>query len=284
MPDLIYQIGAFLFDKLPGELVSPEQLQQGLTAQGLTAHDAATLGTALNLMIREGLIDASIQRDLVRLSLEGRDSWNDGSIVEVALGMQYVAQRYGPATVHIVVRGEYGEAGGSGFFSADYPGWVVTAAHVASLELLSISNGNDIIARPPFEKKVGPDGLDLALIQCPCPQGINPIRIEWGKSRIKPMDELLVLGYPPLPNLAPNLDHVLAQVRQIGSIIRDQRDSIVLSSTTLPGSSGGPVLSRQGRAVGVVDQENIGERLGHAPILAFTATPAFYLTDLRKPG
>ena len=83
-------------------------------------------------MRAQGLIDAAFENDPIRLSPAGRDAWNDDSLVELTLGMEYVATRYGPATVHIIVRGPDGEAGGSGFFSQDYPGWIVTAAHVLS--------------------------------------------------------------------------------------------------------------------------------------------------------
>lgn len=97
------------------------------------------------------------------------------------------------------------------------------------------------------------------------------------------MERLLVLGYPSLPNLQPGLDHISAELRQVARDFRDERDYLVLSSITLPGSSGGPVLTRRGRAIGVVEQENIREQIGHNPIHAFTATPALYLAELREP-
>lgn len=94
------------------------------------------------------------------------------------------------------------------------------------------------------------------------------------------MDRLLILGYPPFPNLRPALDHTTAELRAFPQAVRNERKHLVLSSTTLPGSSGGPVLSRRGRAIGVVEQENVGERSGQRPFHTFTATPAFYLAEV----
>jgi hypothetical protein len=100
---------------------------------------------------------------------------------------------------------------------------------------------------------------------------------------IRPMESLLVLGYPAYPLLHPNLAHITAELSQVGRNFTTERDALVLSSATLPGSSGGPVLSRRGRAIGVVEQENMSEREGEPLSHSFTATPAWYLTELREP-
>jgi S1-C subfamily serine protease len=75
-----------------------------------------------------------------------------------------------------------------------------------------------------------------------------------------------------------------AELRQVARDFRDDRDRLVLSSATLPGSSGGPVLNRRGRAVGVVERENVREQLGQITIRAYTATPTRYLAELREPA
>jgi hypothetical protein len=280
--DLILQVGRFLFEQPPDQQIPLDQLYRALPD-----YDQVTIGDVLHRMHMQHLIEATFQNDPIRLSRDGREAWNDGSIVELTLGIQYVCDRYGPATVHVVVMGVNGEFGGSGFFSADYPDRIVTAAHVLrGKNILHIDNLNgQVIAEPPFIAVIpeNEDDVDLALIQCNCPVGINPIRIEWRDDAIRGLEPLIVLGYPPLPNLRPGLDHIRAELRQIAPNFRDERDSLVISSVTLPGSSGGPVLTRRGRAVGVVEQQNIGEYQGQNVIQAFTATPARYLTKLREP-
>ncbi len=200
------------------------------------------------------------------------------------MGLEYVCDRYSGAVVHVIVSGVNGENSGSGFFCADYLGWIVTAAHVVrNRQILRIMNrDNNKIAEGPLDA-VFADEPDLALIRCDPPAGLIPVRVEWRKEVIKPMDRLLVLGYPPIPNLLPNLDHVSAEVRQVTKDWREKWDSLVISSKTHPGSSGGPVLSHRGRAIGVVEQENSGERLGQPTIQAFTAVPTRYLLELQNP-
>lgn len=280
MPNIIRKISRFLYDQPLRQLVRLAQIYAALP--GL---EEGEIGDALHRMRDQRLIESTFPNDAVRLSQAGRDAWNDGSIVDQTMGMQYVGTRYGPATVHIIVRSVNGEHGGSGFLSADYPGWIVTAAHVLhEREIVRILNRQGhILAEPPLETQLQA-GPDLALIKCDCPDGINPIRIERRQDAIQPMDIPLVLGYPAYPNLLPDLDHITAELRQVTRDFRGERESLVISSVTLPGSSGGPVLSRRGGAIGVVEQENIAERLEAAPIHAFTATPARYLADLRRPS
>jgi len=282
--ELLYLIAQVLYDQEPGQWMRPDQLYLALSGR-----DEGDIDDALHSMRGQGLIQSRWQNDLIRLSATGRDAWNDESIVEQTLGMQYVADKYGPATVHIIVTGANGENAGSGFFSADYPGRIITASHVLRARtILRIENlEHEVIGRPPFEPPLLPpngcDDPDLALIRCDCPDGINPVRIEWRRDVIRSLEPLLVLGYPAYPLLRPNLAHIKAELNQVGRNFTTERESLVLSSATLPGSSGGPVLSRRGRAIGVVEQENTSERLGEGLSHSFTATPALYLTELQEP-
>jgi len=57
------------------------------------------------------------------------------------------------------------------------------------------------------------------------------------------------------------------------------RDSLIISSTTHPGCSGGPVLDFRGFAVGVIEQENTLELRAGANAY-FGATPAHYLREM----
>ena len=60
------------------------------------------------------------------------------------------------------------------------------------------------------------------------------------------MDQILVLGYPAYPNLRPDLDHITGELRQVTRDFRGVRDSLMISSVTLPGSSGGQFLAAGG--------------------------------------
>jgi S1-C subfamily serine protease len=281
MTEIVHLIARFLYNQPHAKTVPPAQIYRALSSR-----DQVEIGVALHRMDAARLIAATVQYDAVRLSPEGREAWNDGSIVDQTMGMEYVGRRYGPATVHVVVENTDGDKhGGSGFFSADYPGWIVTAAHVVdALKIVSVLDREDReLAQPPFEKR-SRAVPDVALIKCDCPEGLNPIRIEWRRDAVQPMDDLLVLGYLPIPGLQPGLHQLRAELCQVRPDYAGLWESLVISSNTLPGSSGGPVLSHRGRAVGIVEQENMGERLGQRPIHAFTATPARYLAELLKPS
>lgn len=281
MPEIIYQIAKFLYEHAATQMVPVSEV-----IARFAAHHPADIGGALDRMTDQRLIDATYQRDSVRLNQAGRDAWNDESIVEQSVGIEYICARYGSATVHVIVTGTNGESGGSGFFCADYPGWVVTAGHVLQDREIRriVSRSGQVISHSRFEPPIiAPGGLDLGLIRCDCPDNIDPVRIEWRPGAIQVMERLLVLGYPAIANLQPNLDHVTAELRHVARDFRNEWDSLVISSVTDPGSSGGPVLSRRGRVIGVVDQQKVAEYQGHAPVHAFTATPARYLSEIQAP-
>ena len=52
--------------------------------------------------------------------------------------------------------------------------------------------------------------------------------------------------------------------------------SLIISSVTRPGFSGGPVISGRGRVIGITEEENIGENENRHPIAFFSAVPAWY--------
>jgi V8-like Glu-specific endopeptidase len=78
---------------------------------------------------------------------------------------------------------------------------------------------------------------------------------------LRPLEELLIFGYPPYPNRLPALHHSRAELHAITQDFRNERDSLIISSVTRPGSSGGPVLSERGFATGVVGSGKHGRAL-----------------------
>ena len=75
------------------------------------------------------------------------------------------------------------------------------------------------------------------------------------------LDEVLVMGYPPIPG--SDRDYLLSQRGEVNAIVSSYLNgakNLVLSSVTRPGSSGGPVISRDGYLVGMVVQQNSFEQ------------------------
>jgi S1-C subfamily serine protease len=143
--ELLYLIAQILYDQEPDQWMRLDQMYLALPGR-----DEGDIDAALQSLSGQRLIKWRLQIGLIQLSAVGRDAWNDGLIVEQTLGMHYVAERYGPATVHIIVTGVSGENAGSGFFSADYPGRIITAAHVIrERTILRIENlEHEVVAGP----------------------------------------------------------------------------------------------------------------------------------------
>lgn len=148
----------------------------------LPGRDHGDFGEALGLLEQRHLIRTTFERDSLQLTPEGRAAVDDGCVLELVLGPEYISEHCSPATVHVVVQGtQQREIGGTGFFSADYPGWIVTAAHIIqNRDILRIEDQNfGWISEGPFQVLLGPDRLDLGLISCAVPEGIAPLHIEW---------------------------------------------------------------------------------------------------------
>jgi hypothetical protein len=226
------------------------------------------------------LVQISLDHRTVHPRLPGKDGYEANCLPELVLGHRYIREKYSAAVVHIIVQGLDGESGASGFFSADYEGCIITASHVAeNREVLRVEDRDGrVIAERPQGTIAGPTGPDIAVIPCPLPGGVTPLRIEWQKERIQPLDEVLVLGYPRVPNHRPALFHATAEVHSIAMDFRG-RDKIILSSVTHSGCSGGPLISERGLVVGVVEQENIADAA--RPIGSFfSATMARDVSEL----
>lgn len=281
MEELIQLITAYLNGRPRGELVRLPQIYGALAGR-----EAVEIDEVLDLLRGQRLVRATFQGDAVQLTPDGAAAIVDGCVSEIILGQRYISDRLSPAVVHVIVVGaNRDESGGSGFFCADYPGYIATAAHVVrDREILRIENhSRQVVAARPLAATVGPDSVDIALIRCDIPAGVVPIRIEWRREALRPPQDLLIFGYPPYPNRLPALHAASAELHTVTQDFRNERDSLIISSVTRPGSSGGPVLSARGFAIGIVDQENMGERLDERPVNFFTATPTRYFRDIQLP-
>lgn len=232
---------------------------------------------ALKSMDRHDLLTLSLRTARIGRTGYGRAIFEQGCIPEVVLGFDYVAQKYKPAAVHVIVEGtNTPETGGAGFFCADFPGTIVTAAHIAKCQILRVEDLSGTTLPPPG-KPVVPDGdLDLALVPCQMPAGLDPIRVEWSQDAISDGAELLLFGYPKIALHLPSLYQARGQLHAVSSNYTTKRSSLIISRIAYPGCSGGPVIDRRGFAVGVVEQDNSFE--GETGTTSFFgATPAHYL-------
>src|SRR2546428_3305448 len=94
-----------------------------------------------------------------------------GNISEYVLGFDYIDSKYRSAVVRIVVTLPNGDpAAGTGFFISDPPNHVITNRHVAELQITQIEDmNNNAFHHGNCERILGPEDLDLGVIQCEKP-------------------------------------------------------------------------------------------------------------------
>jgi len=198
---------------------------------------------------------------------------------EYVFGLPYVVKRWSGSMVYL-----YGEGIGTGFLVS--PRHVVTARHV--LEELkfkfSVGRGEDElpVAGHTLPKESSGD-LDLAIVELKADvPGVEPMRLGL---HVDALDEVVAFGYPPVPqtrgvHLLVNRGEVSAQVK-----LHNGYEAILVTCLLRGGYSGGPVVNKRGRVVGVVsrnlfkdlapEEKSLNEGLGLA-----AAVPAQWVEDL----
>lgn len=276
MANLLRRIGALLYGDPLLASFSVQEIYDELE------EDQLSVDSALRRMERSELILLDLRGARIGLLGHGKATFAQDAIAEVVLGRPYIAKRYSPAVVHIIVESEEGdESGGTGFFTSYPTNAIVTAAHVVQGRKIIrlIGNDNNEIPYVPCNPRLAPAGnLDIAIIECQTPRDLEPIPVEWNPRVTEPLSELIVFGYPKIAGIRPGLHHSTAQLHQIGSKYLSGRDSLVISATQ-PGFSGGPVIDLRGFAIGIVEQENILQQAAGANSF-YSATPAHYLSEL----
>lgn len=274
-PEIIFAAAATLFGQDAAKRTAIQDVYQGAAA-----YDQAGIDEVLRAFDSKHLIRLSLNGQTAQATLAGKTAFEDGSLVTLTLGTKFLIEQSRDAVVHLIVEGTEGESGGSGFFSAEFENCVVTAAHVVrDRTVLRIEDrqGN-IISRRPNGVILGPHELDIALIRCPAPAGVRPLQIEWRPEAIEPLNEVLILGYPPFPNHHPALFHASANIHAT-AIDYHGKNKLVISSVTRPGCSGAPVISAGGFVVGIVEQANTLEQLNDN-LTFFTATLARHASEI----
>jgi S1-C subfamily serine protease len=275
---LLVAIGRFIYDCSPQrEAIPMDDVYDAFRSEEVSAVDYA-----VKKMETHDLLSLQLKGPIIRPLGHGKACSEQNCIAEVVLGRDYISKKFSAAVAHIIVSDAQGEeSGGTGFLCADFPNQIITAAHVLdgrTVKKIRTILGEEI-AFTGNTITIGRDGLDLAALQCHMPAGIEPIRIEWKPSALAAGSELTVFGYPKIAGHLPSLYQSSAELHSIAEKYSSPRTSLIISSVTHPGCSGGPVLDLRGFAIGVIEQENALEQKAGTSAY-FSATPAYYLREL----
>jgi S1-C subfamily serine protease len=281
MEAILQQVAQFLYGQpRDGSRVAVADIRTALSAipQGDMDH-------GIRLMSEGFLLRVGLAGDSVELTAAGKLLFEKACVPEVCLGAQFIVGKYRSAVKHLVLQDSDGdEAGGTGFFCADFPGSIATAAHLVSAgaNLLRIENEDGtVLSNGPFDVRLAGADLDLAMVNCNMPAGVTPLRIEWEPQAVRELDRVLVVGYPPIAHHAPAVVFSEGQVAAFAKKQTGDRYSTIISKMTEPGYSGGPVLNATGLVVGVIEQENVFHRKDGGQSIFVGATPGHYFSAFR---
>jgi S1-C subfamily serine protease len=155
---------------------------------------------------------------------------------------------------------------GSGFV-IDRDGWIVTNRHVVhecAVALAVFHCGTDLVSAVPAEIVLGESPVDLALLRVGIPDDVPALEVG-DSGEVGETDSMWALGYPLGVNLEiilrdagyqPNRHGPEVSVREgtITAIRHDTEGRVKLlehNCNIAPGNSGGPLVDRGGRVVGV---------------------------------
>jgi hypothetical protein len=251
----------------------------------LPALSSPQIEDALQRLDDTRLLRVSINAQTVELLASGKVAFELGCVPEMVLGEQYVIERYADAVVHVIVQTREGnEAGGTGFFAENFPGWLITAAHVANgtnTVLRVESRDGSVICEGQRGLRMGPEELDLILVSCPgfdCPA---PLRIDWRENSISQLDKVLIFGYPPFAGHEVDQFVASGQINSKPKRLGQERQSLIISGNVRPGCSGGPVVNDGGLVVGVVAEDVILDS-GTQRVEHISAIPSRYLAEIPR--
>jgi S1-C subfamily serine protease len=195
---------------------------------------------------------------LAVLLLTGDDEKSTAQIVEDAT----------PQTVLVKAKSELGGSGGSGFVLDAEKGLVMTNYHVVNgAEAVEVgvdddSRSAELVAAAPCD--------DVAVLKVEDNEGMSTMELG-SQDDVKQGDEVVALGYPVNASLRDNLTSTSGTVSVVESSFNvpdptaAPLDNVVQIDVALsPGNSGGPLVSKEGKLVGV--NTAILTELGGAPV------------------
>lgn len=274
---LLRKIGRILY----GASLQRESIPMDDLYNALPTEETFAVDSAVKKMEAQDLLSLELKGPRIRALGHGKACFEQNCIPEVVLGRDYISKKFSTAVVHIIVSGlNDEESGATGFFCADYPNQIVTAAHVLSGRTIQKiwSRFGEEIPLTGGAIRIGGNGLDLAALECRMPPEVEPIRVAWNLNAVSLGAGLTVFGYPKIAWHFPSLYQSTAELHSIAEKYSPPRTSLIISSTTHPGCSGGPVLDLRGFVIGVVEQENALEQMAGISKY-FSATPAYYLKE-----
>jgi hypothetical protein len=198
-----------------------------------------------------------------------------------ALSRVQIARAGKAATALVVVKGR----GGLGSAFCVHPsGFFLTNEHVAQGELSLVLNPGQKTEKAYPARVIRSDkGLDLALLRVQG-DGKLPALALGSDEKLEELMELVAFGFPFGQGLAPSDRQYPAVSVNVGSITSLRRKSgrlhrIQLDAALNPGNSGGPVLDKSGKVVGVVVAGIRGSGINFAipvsTVAGFVARPDF---------
>ncbi|MCA8920222.1 MAG: trypsin-like peptidase domain-containing protein [Planctomycetes bacterium] len=102
---------------------------------------------------------------------------------------------------------------------------------------------------------------DLALLRVIPKDGMRFTPIPIGDSRtVSALDEVMVLGFPGGPTV---LEGVIAAASPVTGKVRKPESSLLIGAPMIPGNSGGPLIDREGKVVGICAAIQGSESLGY---------------------
>ena len=214
-------------------------------------------------------------------------------------GLAYVYQYFKDSVVPIVgITSDGKEDLGTAYYIGD--GHFVTAAHcikgLARFNIL-LHDGNRLpIKRIAFAKEQNPEEFDLAVIYGEAPIFIPALWLQ----EPKVLDDVLTMGYPPVPCF----DMIkVAETASVGAIIQGRPKSVVgqvvspgksylssldyflINARVKGGNSGGPVINGEGKVIGTIVEipfdSTGGSDTGRYDIMGFgVCLPSKYVNEL----
>src|ERR1700731_4880997 len=192
---LLREIGQFLYGVAPTRAAIPlDDLYCALPNEPTFNVDAA-----LKKMEANDLLGIELKGPTVRAVAYGKSCHELDCIPQVVLGRDYIYKKFSDAGVHLIVTdANSDEAGGTGYFCADFPNQIITAAHVLADRTVTgiLDHSGNHIPLVGNLTGYGDSSLDLGALECQMPANINPIRVEWGTSDVGA--SLTVMGYPQI--------------------------------------------------------------------------------------